>query len=125
MPMKSRRSLTVMMTAVTVVLGPATTAAAEASHPVANWQLNEAAGAHTMVDSGGRGLNGSIGGEVETGIHGGGATGYRFTRLPPDTPPPHPGHLVTVPDNAALDPGTRDFAVTIRLRTTHKFGNIV
>jgi hypothetical protein len=54
-----------------------------------------------------------------------GTTGYRFERLPPDTPPAHPQHLVTVPDSAALDPGTRDYAVAVRLRTTHKFGNVI
>jgi hypothetical protein len=54
-----------------------------------------------------------------------GATGYRFARLQPDSPPTHPQHLVTVPDNDALDPGTRDYAITVRLRTTHKFGNII
>jgi hypothetical protein len=123
--MKSRRSLAVVMTAATLVMGTATTADAASVSPVAIWQLNEASGARTMIDSGGRGLHGSIGGEVGTGVHISGATAYRFSRLEPDKPPPHPGHLVTVPDNASLDPGTRTYAVTVRLRTTHKFGNII
>jgi laminin G domain protein len=55
----------------------------------------------------------------------GGATAYRFTRLNPDTPPTHPQHLVVVPDRADLDPGTRDYAVTVRIRTTYRFGNII
>ena len=32
---------------------------------------------------------------------------------------------MTVRDADVLDPGTRDFAVTVRLRTTGKFGNII
>ena len=32
----------------------------------------------------------------------------------------HPGA-----DAGALDPGDRDYAVTLRLRTTHKFGNVI
>ena len=32
---------------------------------------------------------------------------------------------MTVPDSSALDPGTRDYAVTVRLRTTYQFGNIL
>jgi hypothetical protein len=123
--MKSRRSLTVVLTVGTVLIGTAATADASAGRPVAVWQMNERAGARTMVDSGGRGLHGRIGSEVGTDTHVGGATGYRFDRLVPDYPPPRPGHLVTVRDADALDPGTRDYAVTIRLRTTHKFGNLV
>ena len=92
---------------------------------VAVWQMNEPPGARTMIDSSGHGLRGSIGGEVGTGVRTGGAVGYRFSRLEPDTPPTHPRHLVTVADNAALDPGTRDYAVTVRLRTRHHFGNII
>src|SRR5690349_13316554 len=123
--MKSRRSLTVALTVGTVLIATGTTAGAAADRPVAVWEMNEPAGARTMMDSGGRGLHGRIGGEVETDTDVAGATGYRFDRLEPDSPPPHPGHLVTVRDTDALDPGTRDYAVTVRLRTTHKFGNII
>ncbi|WP_238015731.1 laminin G domain-containing protein [Dactylosporangium sp. AC04546] len=103
-----------------MVAGTATTADATSGTEVAVWQMNEAAGARTMLDSSGHGLHGRIGGEV---VAGGGA--YRFSRLRPDTPPTHPQHVVTVPDAPALDPGDRDYAVTVRLRTTHSFGNIV
>jgi hypothetical protein len=123
--MRSRRSLTVVLTAGTVLMATAATAGASSGRPVAIWEMNEHPGARTMMDSGGRGLHGRIGDAVHAGIRGGGATGYRFDRLEPDSPPAHPGHLVTVHDSDALDPGTRDFAVTVRLRTTHKFGNIV
>jgi hypothetical protein len=122
--MRSRRSLTVALTVGSVLIAQATAAAA--SHrPVALWEMDERAGARTMTDSSGSGRHGRIGSEVRTDTRVNGAVGYRFDRLEPDSPPPRPGHLVTVRDTDALDPGTRDYAVTVRLRTTHKFGNII
>jgi hypothetical protein len=100
-------------------------ARAAAEYPVAIWAMDEPAGARTMHDSSGHGLNGRIGGEVGVGSRYGGALGYRFPRLQPDTPPTHPEHLVTVANNGWLDPGDGDFAVTMRLRTTYQFGNII
>ncbi len=124
--MKSRRWLTaVALTAGPVLIGTAATAGTSSDRPVAVWEMNERSGARTMMDSGGRGLHGRIGSEVGTDTYVGGSTGYRFDRVEPDSPPPRPGHLVTVRDTDALDPGTRDYAVTVRLRTTHKFGNII
>jgi hypothetical protein len=123
--MDSRRTLVVIATTAVVVLGTATAADARSAYPVASWQMNEPGGAGTMADSSGHGLNGSIGREVGTDLHADGAIGYRFTKLDPDTPPTHPRHLVTVPDSGELNPGTRDFAVTVRLRTTYRFGNII
>lgn len=138
--MMNRRSPAAALAVAAVVLGTATTAGAAAHHPaaprlpsavaaanrpVASWEMNEPAGASTMIDSSGNGRHGAIGGEVQTGLAISGAVGYRFTRLPPDTPPPRPQHVIKVPDHASLDPGSRDYAVTLRLRTTHKFGNIV
>jgi hypothetical protein len=123
--MKNRRSLTVALTVATVLLGSAATAHAAGERPVAIWEMNEQSGARTMTDSSGRGLHGRIGDEVGTETSVDSATGYRFERLEPDTPPPHPEHLVTVRDADALDPGTRDYAVTVRLRTTYQFGNII
>ena len=123
--MRSRRLAAVVMTAATVLMSTVTTADAAASRLVASWRMDEPAGSRTMIDSGGQGLRGKIGREVDTGVRMNGAIGYRFERLQPDRPPTHPQHLVTVPDSDALDPGTRDYAVTVRLRTTHKFGNII
>ena len=123
--MRSRYSIAVLLTAASVLTGTATAADAAIDHVVALWRMNESSGARTMVDSSGNGLRGSIGREVQTGVRVNGATGYRFERLDPDTPPTHRGHVITVPDTDELDPGERDFAVTVRLRTTHKFGNII
>lgn len=123
--MHGRRCFAVMITAAVLLAGAAPPASAGSRRLIALWQMNESPGARTMADGSGHGFRGSIGGEVGTGVRVGGATGYRFSRLEPDTPPAHPRHLVTVPDYAGLDPGTRDYAVTVRLRTTDHFGNIV
>lgn len=137
--MKSRRSLTVAIAAVSMLLCTAPTANAAWNRPaatpnrpaptwirqVAMWNMNEWPGSRTMADSSGNRLNGRIGLEVGTGVRVNGATGYRFNRLEPDTPPTHPGHLVTVNNSPALNPGTRDFTLTVRLRTVGQFGNIV
>ncbi|WP_433360844.1 laminin G domain-containing protein [Actinoplanes sp. CA-142083] len=107
-------------TAVAAGVMPAQAAPAFGVYTVAAWGMQERAGSRVMYDSSGNGFDGSIGREVGTG---GGF--YRFSRLEPDTPPAHPGHLAVVPDYNALDPGTRDFEITLRLRTLHHFGNIV
>ena len=120
--MKIQHPIAVAVLAAAILTNPS---AAGAATLVASWRMNESSSARTMIDGSGHGLRGSIGREVDTGLRISGATGYRFERLAPDTPPTHPGHLVNVPDSSALDPGTRDYAVTVRFRTTHKFGNIV
>ncbi|GAA3348397.1 hypothetical protein GCM10020358_66750 [Amorphoplanes nipponensis] len=117
--------MTVVLAVGIVLLAPAAAADASARRPAALWEMNERPGARTMVDSSGRGLHGRIGSDVHTGTRVRGATGFRFDRVEPDSPPPRPGQLATVRDAGALDPGTRPFAVTVRLRTTHKFGNII
>jgi len=117
--MRNRR-LWIGMLAASSVLAPASPAEATARHAIAVWDMNESYGARAMYDGSGHGLHGRIGREV-----GRGAGGYRFDRLEPDTPPARPGHLVVVPDDRELDPGVRDYAITVRLRTTDHFGNII
>jgi hypothetical protein len=114
-----RRLWVVTLAASTALAAGAGPARASSVYEVAYWAMNEPAGARVMHDSSGNHLDGRIGAEVGTG------GGYRFARLDPDTPPPHPRHLVTVPDSAALDPGTRTFQITLRLRTLYHFGNII
>ncbi|MFC4071157.1 laminin G domain-containing protein [Actinoplanes subglobosus] len=92
---------------------------------MAVWPMDETTGSSWMDDVSGRGHHGQIGPEVGTGLTTEYERGYRFERLEPDTPPARPGHLVSVADHSDLDPGGREFAVTVRLRTTHKFGNII
>jgi hypothetical protein len=120
-----RRTLTVSL-ALAGVLMMAAPANAAINRPVAIWQMNEAARATTMRDSSGNGRNGTIGAHVQTGVAlTGGGTGYRFPYIKPNTPPADPGHLVTVPNSTALNPGTGDYAVEFRMRTTHSFGNVI
>jgi hypothetical protein len=109
----------------TALSSTAGTARAAAEYPVAIWAMDEPAGSRTMHDRSGNGLNGRIGTEVGAGSRTGGALGFRFPRLEPDTPPTHPNHLIVVPDSGLLDPGTDDFAITLRLRTIYQFGNII
>ena len=115
-----RRFTVVTLAASTVLAAGAVPArGASGGYEVAYWAMDEPAGARVMHDGSGHGLDGRIGSEVGTG------DGYAFARLDPDTPPPHPRHLVVVPDDAALDPGTRTFQITLRLRTRYQFGNII
>ena len=124
--MHLRRKLLTVTAALAGVLVMALPANAAISRPVANWQMNEGAGARTMVDSSGNGLNGVVGTSVQTGVGlTGGGTGYRFPYAKPNTPPPDPQHIVTVPNDSRLNPGTGDFAVELRMRTTHSFGNVI
>jgi hypothetical protein len=111
--------LSTVLTAVT-----AQPAYATATTTIADWEMNEATGAHVMADSSGNGINGTIGSAVHTGFVFNGATGYDWTSTNPNQPPPKPERLVQVPDSR-LNPGSRDYAVTVRFRTTHSYGNMI
>lgn len=71
------------------------------------------------MDSSGHGINGVIGSEVvlNSAVH-------TFTYLKPNTPPAHPGHPDQVA-SALLNPGTRDYSITLRMKWTNSFGNII
>lgn len=122
---RGRRTGFISVLAVAAVAAVAAPVDAASTTTVASWSMNETRGSRTMVDGSGNGLHGSIGREVGTGTTVRGSTGYRFDRLEPDRPPARPGHLVTVPDSRALDPGNRTYVVAVRLRTQYHFGNIV
>ena len=120
-----RRTLTVSL-ALAGVLLMAVPANAAINRPVAIWEMNEPAGSQVMLDSSGNRLNGVIGASIQEGTAlAGGGTGYRFPYIRPNTPPPDPEHLATVPSDSRLNPGTGDFAVELRMRTTHSFGNVI
>ena len=121
-----RRKLSAVCVALAGALAIAGPAQAAIDQPVAVWQMNEAAGSRTMLDSSGNGINGTIGAHVLVGTAlSGGGTGYRFPFLQPNTPPADPEHVVRVPNNSRLNPGSGDFAVELRMRTTHSFGNVL
>jgi hypothetical protein len=120
-----RRSLALLV-ALAGVMAMAVPAHGAINTPVAVWQMNEPSGSRRMGDSSGNGISGTIGSHVLVGTAlSGGGTGYRFPYLQPNRPPADPQHLVVVQHHARLNPGTGAFAVEVRLRTTHSFGNVI
>jgi hypothetical protein len=91
---------------------------------IALWRMDEGWDASTMVDSGPGHINGSIGSAVQTGVNHSGAKGYRWPWTDPGAPPAKPQRLVRVSD-ARLNPGSRDYSVTVRFRTTVASGNML
>lgn len=102
-----------------VAVGVPASAGAATMTTLARWSMNESPGSHTLVDSSGHGMNGTIGSEV---VLNGAVHTFRF--LKPNTPPAHPQHIDVVNDSR-LNPGTREYSITIRARWTSALGNIV
>lgn len=90
-----------------------------------DYEMNEPPGATVMTDTGAIPVDGTIGSEVQTGVVYDNATAYRFPFLKPNTPPAHPEHLVSIPDDPSVDPDSADYSIEIRYRTTHAFGNLI
>lgn len=91
----------------------------------ASWEMNEPAGATTMVDSGPNGLHAPVDQNgLDTGFEFDGGTGYRWPRRNPNEPPASPERVIVIPDNPNLDPLSDTYTVEIRFRTREKFGNI-
>jgi hypothetical protein len=122
MVMRRFRSVALAVAVVALGAGPA---GAAATTTVANWQMNESAGATVMVDSSGNNLNGAIGSSIQLGVTYDGAKGYNWPFRSPTDPPAEPGRIVVVNHNDLLNPGSGDYAVTVRYRTKQHFGNIV
>ena len=122
-----KRAVTVAMTAllaVGFVAAIGTPASAASTNPAAIWQMNEAKGATVMTDSSGHHLNGKIGNKITTGYATQGNVGYSFPNVS-NKSPYDPGHVVTVPDNSLLDPGTGNFSVTVSFEFTVNYRNII
>jgi hypothetical protein len=115
---------TAVLAGAAAVLGGAAPAGAAANTLVASWQMNEPAGSTVMTDSSGHGITGTVGSGLTTGFQSSGTTGYKWDSVDPVAPPAKPQRLVQV-NNSALNPGTKDYAVTIRYRTTHSYGNVI
>ena len=124
----ARTTTRLMAFSLLVALAPLSVASAQAAssslNVVADWQMNEPAGATAMTDSGPNGINGVIGRAVHTGVSVAGATAYSWPFTSPTAPPAKPERLIKATDSR-LNFGTADFAVSFRYRTTHSFGNIV
>jgi hypothetical protein len=118
---KSLRSAVVVACALGAMAVGTLSASAAAS---ARWEMNEAPGTTTMTDTGGMGLNGSIGSDVLTGIKVGSATVYRFPFVQGLGSAYRPQRLITVPDNAYLDVTGSQYALTVRLKTKQTWVNI-
>lgn len=89
------------------------------------WEMNESAGSSVMVDSGGSGINGTIGSGVKTGVTGSGATFYRFPFVKGLSKAYLPERLVKVGDTASLDPQGSSYTVTFRMRTKQGWVNVI
>lgn len=99
--------------------------AAKAVEVEASWEMNEPAGATTMVDSGPHGLDAPVDQSgLDTGFTLDGATGYSWLRRPPNQPPASPERVIQIADNPRLEPMNDTFTVEIRFRTKEGFGNI-
>ncbi len=91
----------------------------------ASWEMNEPAGATTMVDSGPNGHHATVDQSgIDTGFTYAGATGYRWLWRNPTAPPASPERVILISDHPDLDPRNDTFTVEIRYRTRNKFGNI-
>jgi Laminin G domain len=111
-----------VVTAAVVACALTSAGRAVAATIIADWEMNEAAGATRMHDSGPHHLSGTIGSAVETGVSAGGARGYRWRSR--NMAGKHPERLVKV-TSSLLNPGKAAFVVKIRLRTGAGNQNIV
>ncbi|RJK97887.1 hypothetical protein D5H78_02650 [Vallicoccus soli] len=107
------------------LVGPAPAPAlGAASGVVAEWRMDEPAGSRVLVDASSHGVDGVVGAAVRTGVAGGTPLLHRWSDVRPNQPPATPERVTQVADGR-LDPGTRDYAVVFRYRTTRPFGNIL
>jgi len=107
-----------------IVLGlTVATPAYAAAQTTLDLQLNESAGFTVAVDSSGMGHNGAIGSHIR--MNGSYANIDRHS--PDDDIYYGAAHLIMINDasDASLDPGTGNFVVEFRFRSTVKFGNVM
>jgi Concanavalin A-like lectin/glucanases superfamily len=108
----SRSRVLIVIAAVLALLVSATGLALAAS-PAALWHMDETSGS-TMTDSSGHGINGQLQ-HVQTGVAGiGGTKGYGFNGS---------NSRVIVPDDPALDPGSKDLVVSVHVAFTSDPGD--
>jgi len=118
--MRTSPMLVVTALVATALLGVTGPAEAAATKTLAYWNMNEKSGSTVLVDSSGHGINGTIGshvvsnGAVETFPYVKGGVGGVLD----------PAHIDLV-NSAKLNPGTRDFAVTLRMKFTTPVGDVL
>ena len=120
-----RRLAPVPAAALVAWMAATTPSGAASSQMIADWQMDEPAGAGVLVDAGPSGLHGTIGASITTGVVEQGAVAHRLSTVAPDTSPVDRGRLDVVANDARLNPGTQDYAMKVRLRTTSPQGNVV
>ena len=114
------RGLAVVGLAIGMVLAMTSPASAATT---GSWSFNEGRGARVANDSSSSNLDGRVGSDVVTGVKYDGATAYRFTTA--NRYDVRPQHLVTIPNNDRLNPGTSKYVVSVRFRTARDFSNVV
>lgn len=115
----------IVVTTVVVWFAGTVPGGAAGSTIVADWQMDEPAGATVLVDHGPQGIDGAIGSSVVTGAIVDGAVAHRRSQVDPDGSPVDHGRLAVAGPDDRLNPGSGDFAVSLRLRTSSPQGNVV
>jgi hypothetical protein len=105
-----RRVVAVLGCAVALLLtAPANAAVTQ----VGLWTMNEVAGATVMRDATTPAENGDVGANVHTGVAKGADRGYAFPGGAGGSA--NASNIVVVPDSSTLNPGSRDFHVTVQV----------
>jgi hypothetical protein len=99
-------------------------ASAASTNPVAVWPMGEGKGATVMIDTSGHHLDGKIGNKITTAYIKDRVQNYSFPFVD-NRSPYDPGHVVTVPDNSLLDPGTGNYSITVSFDFTINDRNII
>ncbi len=101
-------------------------AQADGDSTIAFWDMSERPGSTVLVDQSGHGVNGDIASGIKLGNvdSGTGATFFKWPFAPPNTTPPTSPRLIRISDDRT-NPGTADFTVAMRYRTTQNFGNVM
>lgn len=113
----------IIAVAVAMAFGVGSSPVGAQSGVLADWRMDEGSGATTLIDSSGNGFNGTIGSAVQLGQREGSTTFQRWPYVSSNAPP-NPARL-HVMSQSALNPGTADYAIEIRLRGTVGDGNVM
>lgn len=101
-------------------------AQADTDGTIASWDMSEAVGSTVLVDQSGNGVNGDIASGIQLGRldRSTGTTFFKWLFAKPNTTPADAPRLIRVTD-PRTNPGTADFTVAMRYRTTQNFGNVM